>query len=115
MKTFAKFFLIAESCLLVLPCALWLGVLHLNTVIPCGPALYKLSIYFIPAALIRSGFGKVKGIMMPCNPMDWLVVIAFYTIISLGMAILATIITKLAITGTQNKAPERTAKVAAQD
>ena len=94
MKTFMKYFWIAECCLLVIPSTLWLVILCINRVISCGPLLHKFSFYFYPAVMLKPGFGSVAGVRIPCTASDWFAVIACYTILLLGKAVLATLVTR---------------------
>jgi hypothetical protein len=102
MKTYVKCFAVVEACLVVLPCAAWWGVMW-GWPSPAGRILYKMSFYFVPAALcFRSGFGSVKGIIMPHGALDWLVVIGTYSVVSLMIALICLGLMKATRRGTQN-------------
>ena len=109
MKKFVKWFLVAEACLVVFPCALWWGVMWCWP-FPAGRILYKISFYFLPAAFcVRSGFGNVTGIMMPRGALGWLAVVGTYTLLSLAIALIALGIQRAGNKGPQNKPSHHTA------
>jgi hypothetical protein len=103
MKQFAKYFVIAEACLLVLPCAIWWGLICGNWSFPIGHIIHKLSYYFMPAVVLApSEFCPVKGTFMPHGFLGWSIVVGIYSILSFSIALIVARIKNLNIKGTQN-------------
>jgi hypothetical protein len=102
MKPFIKRFMIIEACLVGLPCGVWWGVTGLYNLFPDGPmemmtvcVMFVWSFYFMPAYLIdSSAFQSTVCFMMPKGGLGWLIVFCTYTLLSLGVALLLSVVVK---------------------